>query len=152
MHADNYKQGKWGNNKRAVRDSEMHLDSAATPHPLPPRRVVVYNTFLNSYFLVLWLLCWFAESIQGWAQRKKIITLLFSLALSLSVSQLKPEILVCRMAAAMINVVEERQRQTRALQLVCVDGSYFYTVHSASWQKCEGEKGVGDYNVVGPPL
>lgn len=39
--------------------------------------------------------------------------LLFSLALSLSVSQLKPEILVCRMAAVMINVAEERQKQTR---------------------------------------
>lgn len=34
-------------------------------------------------------------------------------ARSLSVSQLKPEILVCRMAALMINVTEERQKQTR---------------------------------------
>lgn len=59
--------------------------------------------------------------------------LLFSLALSLSVSQLKPEILVCRTAAVMINVAEERQKQTRdRKELVYVDGGYLYTVYSAS--------------------
>lgn len=37
--------------------------------------------------------------------------LLLSLALSLSARQLKPEILVCRMAALMISVVEERRKK-----------------------------------------
>lgn len=84
--------------------------------------------------------------------------LLLSLALSLSARQLKPEILVCRMAALMISVVEERRKKgkkkrcERALKLFNVDKSYLYTVFSVSEQKCEGGKGVGDYNVVGPPL
>lgn len=39
--------------------------------------------------------------------------LLFSLAVSRTASQLKPEILVCRRAALMINVAEERQTRDR---------------------------------------
>lgn len=58
--------------------------------------------------------------------------LLFSVALRLSVWQLKPEILVCKMAAFMINAVAERRkqkkRQNRALKLVYVDKCYLYTV------------------------
>lgn len=59
------------------------------------------------------------------------------------------------MAALLINVPAERRkqkRQKRALKLVYADKSYLYTVFSVSQQKYEGGKGVGDYNVVGPPL
>lgn len=58
----------------------------------------------------------------------------------------------------MINVTEERReqkkklRQKTALKLVCDAESYLYTVFSVPEQKCEGGKGVGDYNTVGPPL
>lgn len=39
--------------------------------------------------------------------------LLFSVALTLSMQQLKPEILVCKTTALMINVAVERQRQKK---------------------------------------
>lgn len=73
--------------------------------------------------------------------------------------QLKPEILVCKngcindqCASREAKAKSEKKRQERALKLVYVDKSYLYTVFSVSEQKCEGGKGVGDYNVVGPPL
>lgn len=57
---------------------------------------------------------WFSRKHAGvYAHQREIGVLLFCVALSPSVRQLKPEILVCKMAALMINVAAEWQRQKR---------------------------------------
>lgn len=87
--------------------------------------------------------------------------LLFSLAPSLSVRQLKPEILVCRMAAVMINVAKERwklkkkrKRDRKELLSLCMLMKAIYILYFLSQNRSirEEKGGWGDYNVVGPPL
>lgn len=80
--------------------------------------------------------------------------LLFSVALRLSVWQLKPEILVCKMTALMINVAAERRKPKKKrdrIELLSLSMliKAIYILYSVSPnKKCEGGKRVGDYGML----